>query len=188
MNRSVIAVGALSLALVSVAGAADAQSIIRQNDAHPHFEIEPHALIGYGFLGGFSSFGVGGGIRFGIPIVPSGFLSGVNDSFAISVGGDFLYVPNYGPYNGLGELIGHADAQWNFFLTEKWSVFGELGVAPRFYFGNFNGLCGVLGCGSVFGDWLDFAVGARFHFRGGAQFPTLTLRGGTAGLTVGVSF
>lgn len=190
MKRSLFLGGVLSMAMLAGGGTAHAQSIIRNNDAHPHLEIEPHLVLGfslfnyYGFAYGF---GVGGGIRIGIPLVPAGFLGRVNDSFALSVGGDLLFLPNY--YYGVGyasttaEVIGHVDVQWNFFLTEKWSVFPELGIAPRFYFGC-NG-CGVLGS---FGDWFDFAVGARYHWNGGAQFPTLTMRLGTAGFAIGISF
>ena len=187
MKRSLFLGGVLSVAMLASGGSAQAQSIIRDNDAHPHFEIEPHGVIGFGFLGGYANYGFGGGIRFGIPIVPSGFLSRANDSFALSLGADLLFLPYYGGYQTVGEVIGHADVQWNFFLTGKWSVFAELGVAPRFYFG--NAYCGVVGCGNGwFGDWIDFAAGARYHFHGDAQFPTLTMRLGTAGFTIGVSF
>ncbi len=187
MKRSLILGGVLGAALFTAGGSAQAQSIIRNNDPHPHFEIDVHGTLATSFFSwGYGGWGVGGGFRVGLPIVPSGFLSRANDSFALSIGADLVFLPYYWSFYTGAELIGHVDAQWNFFLTPRWSVFGELGVAPRFYFSAYNcGGCSIFGS---FGDWFDFAAGARYHFRGDAGFPTLTMRMGTAGFTIGVSF
>jgi hypothetical protein len=183
MKGPKILAGVAGLALLMAGGSAQAQSIIRNNDAHPHFEIEVHGLAAF-----HRGYGFGGGARFGIPIVPSGFLSQVNDSFALSLGADFIWWAGYyGCFNSACAyspfgIIGHIDAQWNFFIHEKFSAFAEAGFAPEFYFGQGN--CGF----GFFCPWFDFGVGGRWHFRGNADFPTLTFRVGSTGLTVGVSF
>jgi hypothetical protein len=187
MKGSTILGGVAGLALLFAGSTASAQSIIRNNDSHPHLEIDVHGTFGYGYSYYGFGYGFGGGVRVGIPIVPAGFLSQVNDSFALSVGGDFLWLPNYYSTYSAFSIIGHVDAQWNFYLHEKFSVFAEAGFAPEFYFGDWLGPGRCNGC-SVFYPWFDLAVGGRWHFRGGAQYPTLTFRLGTTGGTIGVSF
>ena len=65
--------------------------------------------------------------------------------------------------------------QWNFFLTDKWSVFGEAGVMLRSY--------GFL-TSDTYGDF-TVAAGGRFHF---SDRISLTMRAGYPFVSVGVSF
>ncbi len=184
MKRSRILGSVAGVMLLTAAGSASAQSVIRQNESHPHFEIEPHGVFDFHRGTGF-----GAGIRFGIPIVPQGFLSQVNDSFALSVGADFVYwAYGYGYCSGgfcsngsWMSILGHIDAQWNFYITDKFSVFAEAGFVPEFWFG-----C-QYGC-NVFWPWFDAAVGGRVHFRSGNGFPAFTFRLGSTGVNLGVSF
>ena len=72
--------------------------------------------------------------------------------------------------------------QWNFWLTEKWSVFGEPGLFFRHTFFD----CGAYICdrnSDLFSA--AFYVGGRFHF---SDSIALTLRAGyPTGFSVGLS-
>ncbi len=85
---------------------------------------------GGGFIGGarpelhlgifHGDLAVGG--RVDIAIVPSGFISDVNDEFAVSPGLEVMLVDDF----GLAPLVAF---QWNFYIEGRWSVFPELGIA-----------------------------------------------------------
>jgi hypothetical protein len=71
--------------------------------------------------------------------------------------------------------------QWNFFLTEKWSVFGERGLALRHTFVEH-----CVDCSGADSVRPVFDAGGRYALSDGA---TLTLRVGFPVLaSVGVSF
>lgn len=120
------------LAVFQVAGSANAQSIIKQVGNHANYgvEVEPHFALG--FAGGPKfghGNGFGPGVRFSIPIVENGFVKTINNSVAISFGLDWIY---YGQGFGGGsysEFVLPATMQWNFWVTDNWSFFGEPGVA-----------------------------------------------------------
>jgi hypothetical protein len=165
-----------------------AESIIRNpNPPRYKVEIEPHFDVGmwdYGF-GGY-----GFGARFSIPIMSPGFVKSINDSVAIGFGGDFVHYGNY-HWACAGTVCPSADfwslyvpvvLQWNFWLTEAWSVFGEPGVVFR---DRISGCPDGLDCGSSWAVWPTFSVGARWMFVDGLS---LTLRAGwPQGLSVGLS-
>lgn len=188
---------ALVLAAPTVSSAA---SMIRE-PTPPQYkvEIEPHLVAqvgGFGFDYGTNGFGAG--IRFGIPIAGPAFVKTINDSIAISFGPDLVH---YSPYRvgcqGQGcafyydtgdfwALYVPVTMQWNFWLSEKWSVFGEPGLAVRHSF--INNACddrfgNCRGVTHVFGA---FFGGARYHF---SETTALTLRVGyPTGFSVGLSF
>jgi hypothetical protein len=176
---------AAGLSALALAPPAMAQSTIR--DPHPpqyHVEIEPKLDLAYllatGYGGG--AFGLGG--RFTIPLMSPGFVTTINDSIGIGFGLDFLHYAGYGYYgyyynycNGRG--CPYYDTsfwavhfpivmQWNFWLTEKWSVFGEPGITIRHAF--FPNNCGPY-YDPRFACYPDstqvfptFFAGARFKF------------------------
>lgn len=129
---------------------------------HPEhvFELEPHAL-----LAPFYDHGLPGlGVRGTVTLARSGFIDGVNDSVGLGFGADWTHDTTWVP------LV----MQWNFWLSEHWSVFGEPGVALRLRDGfKDNGP--------------DFTVygGARYRF---ARAAALTFRIGHPALALGVSF
>ncbi len=142
------------------------QLVIKFPGQHPDyvFEAEPHALIAP-----FHHPWPGLGFRGSIEIVDNGFISSINNTVAISFGGDWVDKGVWLP----------VAMQWNFWLSRNWSVFGEPGVAFRV--GE-----GFKGKGANHGvDWLAIWVGGRFHF---TDHVTLTLRIGRPTLSVGVSF
>lgn len=106
--------------LVLLPSVAAAQNVIRREGAHPAYatEVEPHLIFGV-------PEGLGVGARLGFNVADRGFINRLNDSVAVSVGGDIALQRNT-------ELIIPVAMQWNFWFTPKWSAFGEPGVALRF--------------------------------------------------------
>jgi hypothetical protein len=86
--------------------------------------VRPEVHLGIGWHGD-----IGFGARADIPIVPSGFIDGTDDEFALSPGGD-VYLDTDG--HGDVFVAALAAAQWNFYPTPEWSVFPELGLALLF--------------------------------------------------------
>lgn len=166
---------------------ANAQLIIKNPSDHPDYrvELEPHGVIapwgntfGYGRNLGRYHFNGGVGFRATIEIVDP-VIPRLNNTIGITFGIDvtncgYCYPDEYSLWFPVG-------AQWNFFLTRKWSVFAELGIVPHsngFFsdgYGRYN---------SVFVEPM-FELGGRFHFR---DKITLTMRLGIPFVSIGVSF
>lgn len=177
-------VATMSLALAVVRPTA-ARGTIKNPGDHPHyaFEAEPHLSIGY-------KGGVGPGFRGTFVLLDDGFISSINDSVGIGVGADWLFYGRHcdGPPTAQvceteGDVVVPVVVQWNFFLHQNWSVFGEPGVAMHFHRGP--------------GDDFSFQpftiyAGGRLHF---SDSVSLTLRLGAPQLfhhdnvvSIGVSF
>ena len=181
--------------LASVAVAAPASSAVIIKDPNPpryKLELEPHLNLQYFFVDAFGAHGLGPGMRFGIPIVSPGFIKKLNNSVAISFGPDLLwYRPTrrfcQGPLCSEGDsfwaLYFPVTMQWNFWITEKWSVFGEPGLLGRTPIGDCER---NFGCKKDSFVWFAFYAGARWHF---GETTALTLRlGYPNGLSAGGSF
>jgi hypothetical protein len=151
--------------------------------------MEPHVNLGWanrGYAGSSAAFGAGA--RFSIPIVHNGFIPSINNSVAISFGLDYLrYGCNVRVLNadydcGASYLFFPVAMQWNFWLTPKFSVFGEPGLYV------YHGIsdCNVPGC-NLTQTSVDFMfhAGGRFHLN---DTVALTLRVGYPTLSFGVSF
>ncbi|HEX6278122.1 MAG TPA: hypothetical protein VFZ53_33990, partial [Polyangiaceae bacterium] len=150
---------ALALLLVASNARAD-RSTIRNDLDHPSyvFEAEPHGVLapfhhhgelGVGFQGTFN-------------VADQGFIRRVNDSVGVGFGVNWLTHDHW--------LLSGA-MQWNFWLSENWSVFGEPGVAIR--------------TDKKVDVWPSLGAGGRFHF---TRNFTLTMRVGFPVFGVGVSF
>jgi hypothetical protein len=178
----------LGLPSLLVARSASADDTIKTPGDHPHyaFEIEPHALLGWDYLYPGDSWGLGG--RFSIPIVQNGFVPSINNSVAISFGVDALF------YNACWY---HQDCsatyldfpvvlQWNFFVAQRWSVFGEPGL--MLYHGIFGSCPAGSNCPAAPTDTGVSPViflGGRYHL---SQNTALTLRIGFPTFSFGFSF
>ncbi len=149
----------------------------------PHAEIEHNRIHGVRMdahvnLGTYG--GVGVGVRGDIPIVPEGFIDGIDDELAISPGADVYLFNSYTRYSSGAYVIPVVMAQWNFYLNDQWSLFPEAGLAM--FIGNAAYLPGNRGL------YLTVATGAgaRYHFNDRnallmrASWPT--------GLQVGMTF
>src|SRR4051794_32202234 len=96
MKRLLIA-ATVGGALLATSGAAQAQSIIRQPNAHvSKVEFEIHA--GFGGFWNRWGFAISPGFRIGIPVMPNGFVRSINNSVAISFGADVFLYPFYRDY------------------------------------------------------------------------------------------
>jgi hypothetical protein len=192
---------AASIATLALAwpGTARADSIIKNPGDHPdyHVELEPHLLFGLARL--YGGGGLGLGARASIPIVQNGFVPSINNSVAITFGLDWLRYSDCYYYDrragrdvgygcGASYFIFPVAMQWNFWLTEHWSVFGEPGLYV--YHGVFDtGYCdpAFQACGYPTTTGVDLAlwVGGRFHFN---DKISLTMRIGYPDFSFGVSF
>lgn len=168
MRRHALTLAVLLGALSLTEGARADQSIIKTPNDHPQyrFEAEPHGLIGFGgpFRGGHTEAGVG--FRGTVVIVDNGFVPSINNSVGITFGADVFL-------SG-GTVVIPIAMQWNFWLTEHWSVFGEPGIS--------------LAANRVAGRDLlhpSLWVGGRYHF---TDKIALTLRIGYPAFSVGASF
>ena len=211
MRRAVLPL--LTAAGLLIPGAARADDTIRRPGDHPRYsvEIEPHGLIGWAAQWAGTGFGLGG--RISINLTHDGFVKTINNSVAIGFGLDWVhysatgcfYDPRFANYCYGPGYYASADflqfpivMQWNFYVAQRWSVFGEPGL--YIYHGFYNapnypcngpGLpaCGQFGYGyygSDTGVGPAFWVGGRFYF---SDSTTLTMRLGYPDLlTVGVSF
>ncbi len=179
MSRRVVQmllVGAVfALAATLAPAVVHAETNIRQpfsGDRRP-FQLDVH--------GGFSHFGLGvaTGVRFGIPIVQNGFVRSINNAVYINFGGDFYWVKHsnrYDPAVGFPVTL-----HWEFYFTDRWSAFAELGfnifLDPRLFRGD--------GWHWSPGHWIVGAIGGRFHIN---QMIALTLRLGNPYSAFGVTF
>jgi len=183
-----------------------AQSTIRQPGAHPDYmaELEPHLSFGvFEPPGRPTGMGIGAGLRLTIPILKNGFVPTINNSVGISFGFDWVHydgddgpslgycasrVPApgnttvctslAGPLGGPSNYLYFPGAmQWNFWFSDKFSAFGEPGLALYYEKAQYEPH------GSV-GAVPMLAVGGRWHF---LRLATLTLRVGYPVMSLGVS-
>jgi hypothetical protein len=203
-----LALGVSAAAFVAVSVAtldAGAASVIKRPGAHPKYsvELEPHGLIQYGDTR-FGDAGFGLGFRASIPIIDNGPITKINNSMGISFGIDWSHIEdNCGYYFGQRRFGGFDYRgwdctsnqlwfpvvwQWNFWLTDIISVFGELGFALRHETVSIDDpVC------DAYGDCDDSDLDLRPFFSPGARFMFgdtvgLTVRLGWPMLTVGASF
>jgi hypothetical protein len=161
---------ALAVLFVSAHALAD-RSIIKYPGQHPSytFEAEPHLNVGPLPMPEFGrhkapKLGIGPGFRGTIILVDNGFVKTINNSIGIGFGGDVIFGDNTGVWIPVV-------MQWNFFLSESWSVFGEPG--------------GGLWLGKDVFPSPAFYAGGRYHF---SDAVTLTMRVGYPTFSVGASF
>lgn len=176
-----------ALALAVVGGAlcvtrlAHAEGIVDRPGYHPRYgvEVEPHLIVGWANIDtndpipkriDFNNHaGFGPGLRLSIPLVDNGFISKINNNVAIGFGVDWAH---YG--SNADALWFPAVLQWNFFITDVITAFGEPGISLR-YSGNRDHPWNLEGV---------FQLGAKFMF---SRYVGLTVRAGYPYFSVGVS-
>lgn len=173
-----------ALAIFTAQNASADRMIIKQPGAHLNysFEAEPHLLLDpHDAPGRGSDDGFGVGFRGTIPVVDNGFVSSINNNVGIGFGLDWVSYRRYYDCDGRGFNCDDGRftrfwipvvMQWNFFLSQNWSLFGEPG-------GTFH-----LTDDDIDLDPVIF-IGARWHF---SQTATLTMRLGYPTFSLGVSF
>ncbi|HMJ13374.1 MAG TPA: hypothetical protein VK524_18270, partial [Polyangiaceae bacterium] len=177
-------------AILAPARVADADTLlIKRPGAHPtyRFEAEPHVLLGFvDAPGPANGNGAGLGFRGTIELVDNGFISQINNTIGIGFGLDWVRYGDGGRRcvrvrggpceffdddDGVDYLILPVVMQWNFWLSRNWSVFGEPGIALRFYDDD-NDRTDDDGLNL---DPFVFYAGGRWHF---SDYAALTLRVG----------
>lgn len=136
------------------------RSTIKSDTDHPSyiFEAEPHLVLApFHKKGGF-----GAGFEGTFNVADQGFINGVNDSVGVGFGVNWATNEKF---------LLSAAMQWNFWLSENWSVFGEPGVAVH--------------TDKHVDIWPHLGAGGRFHFTPNVS---LTMRVGFPVFSVGVSF
>ena len=148
-RRSLIA--ALAALLAFYAGNAKAESIIKQPGNHPQYavDLEPHLALGLDDTYYYGGTGYGLGARVTIPFLRNGPISTINNDMGIGFGLDWLtrgnscnngyyYAfrggPAYYAYNNCSAYSIYVPVvlQWNFYLTDIITVYGEPGFALRY--------------------------------------------------------
>jgi hypothetical protein len=170
---------------------AGADDTIRRPGDHPayNFELEPHLLLGSDDVYAYGGWGLG--LRLAIPILDNGFVPTINNSVAISFGLDVVHYDGCW-YNGDCTAT-YFDfpvvMQWNFYVAQRWSVFGEPGIL--FYHGFISNCPDGTNCpngrpnGSDIGVEPAIYVGGRYYLSSNV---TLTLRIGFPSFSFGISF
>lgn len=134
-------------------------STIKSEYDHPRyvFEAEPHLV-----LTPFHDGGIGAGFAGTFNVADRGFIRRLNDSVGVG------FAANWATNE---KFILSGAMQWNFWFTERWSAFGEPGVA--------------VGTDKKLHVWPHLGAGGRFAFTPNI---TLTMRIGFPVSSVGVSF
>jgi hypothetical protein len=178
----------LGLSALLVAPSAYADDTINHPGDHPKYgvEIEPHVLLGWDNIYPGGSWGFGG--RFSIPLVQNGFVPSINNSVAISFGVDAMIYEAcwYHASCTATYLDFPVTLQWNFFVAQRWSVFGEPGL--MLYHGFFNDCPPGSNCPGVpveTGVYPVIFLGGRYHL---SPSTALTLRIGFPTFSFGFSF
>lgn len=178
-----------SLVSVALAGATllalapEAQANIKNPNAHPDYvaELEPHAnfvfwrrdygLRNYRRYRNFGDPEFGVGFRATIELADPAFIPRLNNTVGISFG---LDLTNCRWCRDDFTLWTPVTMQWNFFFTNQWSAFADLGLTIR--------------TDGFYRDyWFDAIgmIGGRYHFNDDIS---LTMRIGYPFVSVGVSF
>jgi hypothetical protein len=182
------------LAVMGLGRVAEAEdNTIRQPGDHPNYyvEIEPHLdFAWFDYAGyGINDVGIGLGLRATIPIVKNGFIPTINNTVGIGFGFDYMYFgcAEAGLSCGVSALYFPVVLQWNFYVAQRFSVFGEPGFSLNYAFYS-QDACGG-GCkGAIPNDFFPgfvFEVGGRYHIN---EHLALTGRIGFPNITFGVSF
>jgi hypothetical protein len=172
-------------AFLALAPDASARPVIKNPNDHPDYraELEPHGTIipwhgRYGNYGGYNGFGdpeFGAGFRATIEIIDPGFVPKINDTVGITFGIDGTSFNCRGcRYRDDFFIWMPVGIQWNFFFTDKFSAFADLGFMLRS--GGFYK--------HVDPDFFGM-VGGRYHFNDKVAF---TFRLGVPFVNLGVSF
>ncbi|MCU0694594.1 MAG: hypothetical protein MUF54_24710 [Polyangiaceae bacterium] len=199
----------VAIGITGLLAAAPAQAQIKQPGRHIKYdvELEPHFVYQWSD-GSVDDDGVGVGLRVSIPIVDNGPIKKINNSMAISFGVDWAhfegycgwwwrdrrYDPRDGRYYWWNEDC-ESDQfwfpvvlQWNFWLTDVISVFGEPGLALQHERWDYYQPCAAGWCDDTESD-----TDLEFVFWGGARFllsdsVAITLRLGRPSFNAGLSF
>lgn len=147
---------------------------------NPYFGRRPMELdLHAGFV--YKGNGFATGARFGIPVVHNGFIRVLNNAVFINFGADFYLIHDPRRKEHRPALGFPVAMCWEFYFTEHWTAFGEIGLNvhldPRLFDGH--------GLHADAAHWVLVAVGGRFRFN---DVVALVLRLGNPYSAFGVTF
>ncbi|MEM9189268.1 MAG: hypothetical protein AAGF12_08835 [Myxococcota bacterium] len=156
--------------LWAVAVAVGAGGFVAPAAAQQNHKIDTLRFELHGNVGWYGGLGLGGSIE--IPVVSDGVVSEVEDEMVLGIGGDFLFVHlghhDHDHDHGHNDVVfvGQLVWQWNFYVSDEWSVFPELGFG--LWFGNqahrhHHHDEGNDDHSHVFAEFVG-SLGARWHF------------------------
>ena len=197
MNLHLRRVTIILFGLLAWCRSASAAGIVREPGNHPHYsvELEPHFIWTWDWLPRQAQDGLGVGLRASIPFFHNGPIDTINNNMAITFGFDWAHSsapcgpglrppPGYPPgyYAGYNDCSANSywfpvALQWNFFLTDIISVFGEPGLAIAHHRWNHFVPCGP---GALACEYSDSETNLHPVLWGGARF----MFGNTFGVTV----
>jgi hypothetical protein len=171
-------------AFFAFASGAEARPVIKNPNDHPDYraELEPHATFIFWharyhkYSKAYRGFGdpeFGAGFRASIELADPAFIPKINNTVAITFGVDITNFNCRGCRNDF-YIWSPIGVQWNFFITDKFSAFADVGFMLR----------GIDFYDDVYADFYGM-VGGRWHFTDKVAF---TFRLGVPFVNVGVSF
>jgi hypothetical protein len=197
--KTFISIFALASCWLGPVSTAKAETVIRHPGQHTQYsvELEPHLAIDWADAHWVGE-GIGPGMHVAIPLMHQGPITTINNNMAIKFGLDLTF-GNGCYWGGRGYYYVRSDCsttslllpialQWNFYLTDIITAFGEAGMAIGHSWWSYNGPCIAGGyCPPTYNDTYVlpyFAAGAKFMFGRSAG---LTVRLGYPHITVGAS-
>ncbi len=201
MSRTAIGIATTVLACLTVTLPGRAATVVKTPGEHPHYsvELEPHLVLDWAGAPGPDDEGFGAGLRASIPLFHNGPISTINNNMAITFGFDWSRGSHHcGPWRDprhawvedcdIDSFWFPVALQWNFFLTDVISVFGEPGLAIAHH--RWDQGLGCWAPGYCDPDGHDTRI--RPVFWAGARFMLsdtigITVRLGTPSVTAGVS-
>ncbi len=136
---------------------------------HDALRFDAHVMVGY-----YAEVGLG--VRLDIPVVSRGLIDGVDDDLSVTVGAEVMYI-YWSGFEGIGvyPMLG---LQWNFYISESWSIFVEFGATLLFSSNRDQWTDSFI--------WPHAMLGARWHF---SERNAIFVRAGwPAGVQLGVTF
>jgi hypothetical protein len=167
---------------------ASAATIIKQPGNHPQYswELEPHLAVDWDNHW-YNDDGFGPGVHAAIPFMHNGPIPTINNNMAIKFGMDLIFhggcdgrYRDWDRYNcSATSVLLPIALQWNFYITDIITVFGEPGLAIRHMWWEQTN-CPDGRCG----DWDGSDTYLLPYFGAGAKF----MFGRTAGLNVRLGY
>jgi hypothetical protein len=171
---------------------ANAATIIKQPGQHTRYdwELEPHLALDIDAHHELNT-GFGPGVSVAIPFMHQGPITTINNNMAIKFGFDLAFHDcddHYGwrdyRYDDCSatSIMFPVALQWNFYITDLITVYGEPGLYLRHYWWSRDYPSG--GCPDGRCSWDDSETFAWMYFRSGAKF----MFGKNAGLNVAIGY
>lgn len=186
--KALLALTVVGLLLAVPTASAD----IRRPGDHVHYgvDLEPHLVLQWAQEEGYDE-GFGLGLRASIVLVDNGPVPSINNTLALGVGGDLTFFDgNCGSFDcDAIQFWLPVVAQWNFYLSESFALFPELGLGFQ-YINRDNATFCTAGRGGLVCDDDDldvepvFWLGGRYIVNDAVGF---TFRIGYPSITVGAS-